>query len=104
VLSEVEEFILGGDVAHNLVSLEKSNECWIIIVSPVHDETVKKKYKFENASEEYEQDLTDEGEELEFPLPIIGFDSTLLPNKMWRFCLNVLDIEWGFVSKWPTKA
>jgi len=104
MLSQIEEFILGGNVAHDLISLNKSGDFWLITVSPTYDRNVKKSFKFQNVQEKYEQDLTDEGEGLEYPLPIVGFDSKPLSNGLWDYCLNTADIEWGFVSNWPENA
>ena len=54
--------------------------------------------------EEYEQLLLEEGESLDFPLPIIGFESFPKQNDIWQFVLNASEVEWGFMSKWPTKS
>lgn len=104
MLSEIEEFTFGGNTAHDLVELLKINDQWLISISPCYDHKIVKKYLFHNVQEKYEEDLTDDGEVVEYPLPIIGFDSKQLPSGMWLFCLNAADIEWGFISEWPTNA
>ena len=101
MLTKIEEFIFGGNVAHDLIEVFKDSNQWLITVSPVSDHSIKKKFCFLGVQENYEQHLTDDGGEIEYPLPIIGFDSKLLPNGLWEFCLNVSDVEWGFISEWP---
>ncbi|WP_444915884.1 hypothetical protein [Microbulbifer sp. TRSA007] len=101
MLSEIEQIVLGGDVAHDLLSLEKNSKTWIITISPAYNHKERKSFKFANVQERYEQDLTNEEDLLEYPLPIIGFDSKRLPRGNWSFCLNAADIEWGFFSDWP---
>lgn len=102
--SKIEKFAFGGNIIHNLTSLEKQNDAWLITVSPAHDDSTPKSFRFQQAQEKYEQDLTENGESIAFPLSIIGFDSKPLPSGLWEFCLNASDIEWGFISKWPEPA
>ncbi|WP_353572807.1 hypothetical protein [Candidatus Albibeggiatoa sp. nov. BB20] len=74
---------------------------------PFHPFTIyniKKIFGFYNIREKYEQNLTCDGKKLIYPLPIIGFDCKQLPNGLWDFCLNIADIEWGFISKWPKNS
>ncbi len=37
MLSQIEELVLGGNVAHDLIYLAKANGYWIITVSPIYD-------------------------------------------------------------------
>jgi len=102
MLSVIEKFVLGGNDAHDLIGIEKGSSQWIIQVSPCYNTNIKKKFVFNDVALKYEEYLLDEDEVLEFPIPIIGFDSFPLPNGRWRFCLNAADIEWGFESDWPS--
>ena len=104
MLSEIEKFVLGGNTAHDLISLSKEESYWIITVSPAYDHNTLKRFIFRQVLENYEQDLTDEGEVIEYPLPIIGFDSKRLSSGLWHFCLNAAEVEWGFQSEWPEYA
>jgi hypothetical protein len=101
MLTEIEEFILGGNVAHSLISLEKNGNEWKIEVESCSSIHERKSFLFTKVSEEYEQILLERDQELEFPLPIIGFESFAKENQKWRFLLNAGDVEWAFTSRWP---
>lgn len=104
MLTDIENFVLGGDVAHNLHALEKHEREWTITIAPTGENMPFKIFIFTNADQEYEQLLLEENEVLEYPLPIIGFESRPENNGKWRFLLNVGDAEWAFTSDWPKKA
>jgi len=104
MLTEIEEFVLGDNVAHDLIALEKDGNEWKIEVESCDSSHERKAFVFPEASEEYEQLLLEEDEALEFPLPIIGFESFAKANQKWRFLLNAGDAEWAFTSRWPVKA
>jgi hypothetical protein len=42
-----------------------------------------------------------EGDELDLPWDIIGFDSYELPGSRWCFVLHCDVIEWCFEAEWP---
>ena len=78
MLTDIEKFVLGENVAHDLRSLQKIEKDWIITIAPCTEcteGTSSKTFIFANVEEEYEQLLLDDGEELEFPLAIVGFES-----------------------------
>ena len=104
MLTEIETFIFGKNIAHDLIELVKMSDHWIISVSSIDEPENVKRYSFYHVQDEYEEIHAGEVEEIEFPLPIIGFDSKELRDENWMFCLNVGDVEWGFVSKWPSSV
>lgn len=35
MLTQIEEFLFGGNIAHDLIALEKTDKCWIMAISPI---------------------------------------------------------------------
>jgi len=104
MLSDIENFLFGDNVAHDLHSLEKKGMTWVITIAPTGEKTHYRAFVFTNVAQEYEQLLLEEDEVLEYPLPIIGFESRPKENGKWRFLLNAGDVEWAFTANWPKKA
>lgn len=100
MLTKIEKFILGGNVAHDLISLEKYERQWEIEVESCKNHE-RKVFVFPEASEEYEQLILAPDETLKFPLPIIGFECFARKGSKWRFLLNASEVEWAFISNWP---
>lgn len=103
MLSEIERLILGGNDVHDLIELKKDGAKWIVKVSPSYNWSLIKTFVFDQVVESYEDVLTDDGTEIKYPLSIVGFDSFQYNDELWRFCLNATEMEWGFISKWPTQ-
>ncbi|MCF2859181.1 hypothetical protein L1286_16985 [Pseudoalteromonas sp. SMS1] len=80
MLSKIEAFVLGGNTAHDLVALSKEVGYLVMTISPAFYHRTLKVFRFDQVLVTYEQDLTDEGAVIEYPLPIIGFDSKKLPS------------------------
>lgn len=104
MLTEIEQFLFGNNTAHDLVKLTKNGNEWKLVITPCTNYSSKKTFIFTDVTEQYEQLLLDQYETLDYPLPIIGFESNKQSNEKWSFCLNASDIEWGFTSKWPTSV
>ncbi len=102
-LTSIEEFILEGNVAHDVISIEKTETSLELVVCDCSKDRNNKVFVFSDLQEEYEQIFIDTNEKLEFPIPIIGFECSPKEYNKWRFVLNVGDAEWVFQSKWPVR-
>lgn len=101
MLTKIEEFLFGSNKAHDLLELEKHSTFWLMKIIPNEEYEQVKSFKFSESKLEYEELLIENLSELEYPLPIIGFDCKEIQSDCWQFCLNAQDIEWTFTSKWP---
>ncbi len=101
-LSVIEEFVLDGDHAHEVVAFTLSGARLILEV--VSHGGVVNEFVFDDVELEYEELLLDPGEVLELPEPLIGFENRPAGNNRWRFLLNAGSVEWVFESRWPTKS
>jgi len=104
MINSFEEFILGGNIAHDLHGFKREGNSWNLEVAPCNSYDDIKVFIFENAVLEYEQLLTENDESLDFPLPLIGLEYRKSKDKNWRFLINASDAEWAFLSEWPIKT
>ena len=103
MLTEIEKFILGGDKAHNIEALQIDGDSWCLVVFPGDEFDNLKTFIFTDVSDVSEELLLGAGEELEFSLPLIGFECSPTAVGKWSFVLNASDVEWSFTSNWPVK-
>ena len=102
MLTEIEKFLFNEqNLAHNVMEVCKQGKDLVVTIVAC-DSSEAKTAVFAQATIEYEELLLLEGESLEFPLPIIGFDCyPTTDSNYWKFVLNAADIEYGFISLWP---
>ena len=103
MLTEIEHFIFGGNIGHDIFIFSKKGTSISIKVESHAKGNERNIFLFSEVELEYEQILLDSDEELRFPLPIIGAESTPINDSKWHFLFNASDIEWAFISKWPIK-
>ena len=102
MLTEIENYLFEGDIAHDIYEIKKNKNQWVITIASTVNPNTMKIFIFKNVEEKYEE-LLEKEEILEYPLPIIGFES-IKKNGTWEFILNANSVEWGFKSEWPIKA
>lgn len=104
-LTSIECHLFGGhDRAHDLVSLDQRGSRWFMKLANCSDNHMEKTFVFADVLIEYEQILLPLGEELEYPLPLIGADSYACAELgYYRFCFNFGDFEVAFTAQWPCK-
>lgn len=103
MLSEIEQFILGGDFAHELNAIALAGDILTIDVRRLNDLEIPKKFSFTNVRALRYECLLAGDETLEFMLPVIAFESKRHLDGQWEFCLNAADAEWIFTADWPTR-
>src|SRR5215469_3999505 len=99
-LTQIEQYAFGGNRAHFLTSFEVDGECIAIKLRPIenHDNLLETMLRFPSAR--MLNEWTDDSEESEWPLDIIGFDC--YPQlERWKFVLNCDTKEWTWESNWP---
>lgn len=69
------------------------------VSSPSKDHHMVVQATFDNATLESVEE--DENERDSWPLDVIGFDCSQA-QKQWRFTLNCGNVEWSWVSDWPS--
>lgn len=100
-LSAIEQFVLGGNVAHEVVTFTLSEACLMLKI--VSGAGVISEFVFEDFELEHKELLLGPDEVLQLPEPLIGFENRPAGNNRWRFLLNAGSVEWAFESKWPTR-
>jgi len=104
-LSSIEEFLFEANLAHDLVSLIKEQDSLIMNLEDCSSYRSKKSFVFANPAIEYEELVLVKGEELEYPLPLIGANSRSSEDKgRYRFCFNFSDLEIAFEANWPSRV
>ena len=104
MLTKIEQFIFGGNIAHDIYDLNREGTTWKLTVASHAARDERKIFLFKDVDQKYEEVVLDERRDFEYSLPIIGFECRLIGNEKWRFLLNAADVEWAFVSKWPIKT
>ncbi len=80
MLTKIEQFILSGNIAHDILMFSKKGTSISFKVESHAKGNVRKVFLFYEVELEYEQILLDSYEELRFPLPIIGAESRTINN------------------------
>jgi hypothetical protein len=101
MLTKIEQYLFENNQTHLLLSLEKFENDWIVVIAPGKNKS--KSFVFSNVDELWEEAVWNDNKTIAFPLDIIGFDSKKQFNGKWKFCLNTYEMEWGFISNWPKR-
>lgn len=100
-MSAIEYALYGNRGVHGVVEFELTPNRIRLRVAPWEEPASWTQAVFCNAAMISLDQYAEEGEELDLPWDIIGFDSCEQPTGRWRFVLHCADIEWCFESEWP---
>ena len=103
-LSAIDKFLLGSNLAHDIASLVIDPDHLTMTLEDCNSEWNKKTFVFNNPKVESQLLMLQDGEELEYPLPLIGAESTIYADQnRHRFLFNFSDFGIVFYSEWPYK-
>ncbi|MEM0964866.1 MAG: hypothetical protein AAGJ81_01780 [Verrucomicrobiota bacterium] len=107
-MNHIETYLLCGNQAHDLESLDEGKDelrIWITPCGELDSKEEGKGFLFRKYERKYLELLLAPDEELEPYLPFIGGDSNRdRENGKEFFCLNFSDFEIGFWAEWPEKT
>jgi hypothetical protein len=101
VLSAIEQALYGNRGTHGIFEFTLAPGYIRLRAAPWEEPKVWVLAVFADARLAYVEEYADDGEDLDLPWDIIGFDSYELPAGCWKFVLHCSAIEWCFESAWP---
>ena len=104
MMTEIEQFVLGGNIAQDVIMLSIAGSDLVLELQSCQSHHERKRFLFKDIEIEYEHSALESEEKLEFPLPLIGIDSSLQVHGKWRFVINTGDTELAYISEWPVKT
>jgi hypothetical protein len=99
--SSIEQALYGNRGTHGLIEFSLLPGCIRLRVAPWEEPAAWVQAEFANARFSSLDQYADQGEDLDLPWDIIGFDSYEQPSGRWQFVLHCQAVEWCFESDWP---
>ena len=99
-MTPIEQALFRDGSAHCVSSFELSSDALVLTLHPWEWADVVTQARFDRPRV-VSMDDSHADDDRELPWDIIGFDSELLPDGHWRFCLHTDSIEYVFDSPWP---
>jgi hypothetical protein len=99
-MTAIEQALFRDGSAHCVSFFELSSDALVLRLHPWERADVATQARFDRPRI-VSTDNSHAADDPELPWDIIGFDSELLPDGGWRFCLHTDSIEYVFDSSWP---
>ena len=100
-LQEIETALFHGNAIHHVVSMGRTGKVFTVLLQPFQRSQCGTRAEFADCRFTSHEPTLLEGDEMDYPCEIIGFDSQSLPGDRWRFCLCTDKVELIFESRWP---
>ena len=99
-MTAIEKALFQNDRLHWVGSIDWPSDTLVITIYPFQNPYLVTEALFERVRL-ISMDNSYADEERWLPWDIVGFDSELVSDEVWRFCLHTNCVEYVFESYWP---